>query len=406
MNLCPCPQHQSLGFRIPHITTGFLAVVLSLEACLSCSLFVIAQERARKKTFLNTQVSWHTMILLNFQKIKALCEDDTWTVDSLAAAIFRDGKAYVWSWRGGRVVLQREARQGVVVDDQQWKVVVGSMPRRRLYFRTPAFFQAVPMIMDLPGESAEDRADRATLVLQKSSESQGAAAYIIRCDEVEVSTYAPQVHTATQAPTGRMVSEVVQDFSETSAQTAVTNAAASVGSIFRTLALSYGPVFSSLFGHVGEVRLRSYEYGKSKLVLGAILAALLFIGGGVIWIQRQTSLEQKRIQIILAPYQQQFDQVQSIALSDKSAARIQTKELISRLQSQVSTAPPKSVDAKKLQALFDGVSQYYTTISEKKLDHAQVFYNFQLVKSAFIAKRATVDGDTAVFIDPEDLVSC
>ena len=182
-----------------------------------------------------------------------------------------------------------------------------------------------------------------------------------------MSTYAPQVHTATQAPTGRMVSEVVQDFSETSAQTAVTNAAASVGSIFRTLALSYGPVFSSLFGHVGEVRLRSYEYGKSKLVLGAILAALLFIGGGVIWIQRQTSLEQKRIQIILAPYQQQFDQVQSIALSDKSAARIQTKELISRLQSQVSTAPPKSVDAKKLQALFDGVSQYYTTISGEKV---------------------------------------
>ena len=76
----------------------------------------------------------------------------------------------MWSWRGGRVVLQREARQGVVVDDQQWKVVVGSMPQGDVFILgTPAFFQAVPMIMDLPGESAEDRADRATLVLQKSS---------------------------------------------------------------------------------------------------------------------------------------------------------------------------------------------------------------------------------------------
>jgi hypothetical protein len=123
----------------------------------------------------------------------------------------------------------------------------------------------------------------------------------------------------------------------------------------------------------------------------------------LLWIKHKTSLErQRRLQAILAPYQQQFDQAKSTASSDKATARTQTKELSSRLQVQVSSALPKSPEAKQLQSLFDEVSQYYTTISgEKTLEHAQVFYNFQLVKSAFIAKRATVDGDTAVFIDPE-----
>ena len=104
MNLCPCPQHQSLGFRIPHITTGFSRGSIEFG-----SVFVVftirdsAGTRAQGKHFWNTQVSWHTMILLNFQKIKALCEDDTWTVDSLAACNLS-------RWKSVCVVLARWSR--------------------------------------------------------------------------------------------------------------------------------------------------------------------------------------------------------------------------------------------------------------------------------------------------------
>jgi len=399
----PDPTHWPQVFSRGSIEFGTVFVVFTIRDG--------AGTRAQGKAFLEhaSELAYDDPAQFS-EKLKALCENDKWTVDSLAAAIFRDGKAYVWSWRGGRVVLQRESRQGIVVDDQHWKVVVGSMRQGDVFILgTPAFFQAVPMIMDLPGETVEDRADRAALVLQKAESSQGAAAYIIRCDAVEVTSHThvspppqEQMHQPIASQSAEQKSSEDAETSQVVQAMSSVRAAASVGSVFRTLALSYGPVFSSVFGKVGGMRLRSYDAGKSKLMIGAILAVLLFIGGGVLWVKRQTSLEQQRIQTMLAPFHQQLVSTQSLASSDKSAARAQTKELISRLQAQVSAATPKSTDAKKLQALFDEVSQYYTTISgEKKLDHAQVFYNFQLVKSAFIAKRATVDGDTAVFIDPE-----
>lgn len=399
----PDPSHWPQVFSRGSIEFGSVFVVFTIRDS--------AGTRAQGKAFLEraSELAYDDPAQFS-EKLRILCEEDKWTVDSLAAAILRDGKAYVWSWCGGRVVLRRGIKQGVVVDDPQWKVVVGSMQKDDMFvLGTPAFFQAVPVVMDLPGKTAEDVADRAALVLQKSEDARGAAAYIIQCHELdEVSSHNPVTSDISsqdlQQPIGRVVSEVVQDLNTNNATISATQIAASIGSVIRTLALSYGPVFSSVFGRVGGLKLRSHEYGKSKLLLGAIIAAVLFMSGGVLWIRRQSSLEQQRIQKVLAPYQQQFESIQSLASNDKSAAHTQAKELISKLQSQVSSAEPKSADAKKLQALFDDVSQYFTTISgEKKLDQAQVFYNFQLVKSAFIAKRATVDGDTAVFIDPEGL---
>jgi hypothetical protein len=131
----PDPTHWPQVFSRGSIEFGSVFVVFTIRDS--------AGTRAQGKAFLEhaSELAYDDPALFS-EKLKALCEDDKWTVDSLAAAIFRDGKAYVWSWRGGRVVLKRGIKQGVVVDDPQWKVVVGSLRQGDVFvLGTPAFFK-------------------------------------------------------------------------------------------------------------------------------------------------------------------------------------------------------------------------------------------------------------------------
>lgn len=326
--------------------------------------------------------------------LQELSANDHYVVESFAGALIGPEKAFLWSWNNGRVCLSRGSKKGAIIDSTPFKVVAGAVKPGDVYLvGTDGFFRAVPLWSTLHGAVAEELADQAIILLQKADQQSTSAGYLVVCHPGKDDHISAREEKLLPVETD-----------EEDAEEAVV-LAERAGDSIRGISGVMHAVRTKTLGRFDGIHMRggtAEDKKKTALVrLGLISIIVLFILAWL-WSGYQARQREKTIGTLLQPFQQQLDLAKKEYATNPASARDRAHTVIITLQAEQTKAKKKSYEEAQLQRLIAEAQAYYDSISgEKRLASLSLFYNFQLVKSAFIAKRVAIEGDVAVFLDPQ-----
>ncbi|MEK7457932.1 MAG: hypothetical protein AAB612_00360 [Patescibacteria group bacterium] len=334
--------------------------------------------------------------------LQKFSQDPSKNIQSFAAGLFVGDKAYLWSWNRGRIVLRRAEKKGTIVDSDLFKVVSGSVKSGDMYILgTESFFQSVPVWDLLIGETVEDFADQAVIALQKAEVQAESAGYVLMSkgevepaddgeeNSIEPVTKIEKVPSQTSFPLSPVITTTTANH--------IGDAIHKIATFMQTLHIP-GNFMSKLEG----VKINDGKSKKTRLIMISIVAGTLLFLSILIVSAYKAKQREKQISSMLQPFQQQLNEAKGSFSQNPADARGKTSSLLTVLHEQNSRLKKKSYEQQQLLNFTKTVQEYYNSISgEKTLDSLPLFYNFQLVKSAFIAKHVALEGSNAVFVDPE-----
>ncbi|HKY74084.1 MAG TPA: hypothetical protein VJ246_02095 [Patescibacteria group bacterium] len=322
--------------------------------------------------------------------LEKLCEKYKISLLSFSAMLADGGRAYLWSMNHGKIILKRGSRKGVVVESEPLKVVAGSILDGDMFLLgTKGIFDEIEQIADLDGSTAEELADRAAILLQKATRQSEAAAYIL-----QYYGFADQGDKETSDAV--LQKETMEDTD------AVAAVAGSSMKAVRSFFTSGARMMNEQLSGTPSIRMRTPEFRKrTALVFGFVLCAST-IALIIIWSMFQSKKREESITSELQPILQIIEQAKISQNSNPSVAREAARHAADQLQQKLNQVNPKSYEASRIRKSLEEAQAFFQEISgENNLDSLQLFYNFQLVKSAFLAKRASIEKNTAVFLDGE-----
>ncbi|MBI5151552.1 MAG: hypothetical protein HZA34_03170 [Candidatus Pacebacteria bacterium] len=319
-------------------------------------------------------------------------------LESFTAAYIDHELLYLWSMGNGKVHLQRGQKYGCVVDSQEFRVIGGRIHQGDvLILGTKGFFTAVPHIKIHDGATAEEIADTAVITLQKSAIQSTSAAYVLQVVGQEeerskkkdvIESIVPihqEVPTTPPLPPHKQKKLLSRD-----------------AIILLTTNIFQGVLRQSF---LPRIFVHSFSEKRKKTVIALSAGILFAVLVLVIAITRYQNNQRKAIDRVVTPYQQRLTSAQGKQSEDMIGARQETQQVVNDSTAELHRLKPRSTEYNALRRFVTTAEQYYATISgEKKLDSLPLFYNFQLVKSSFIAKKSATTKNTAVFLDPEGTV--
>ena len=332
--------------------------------------------------------------------LQKFSQDSTKSIQSFAAGLFVGDNAYLWSWNRGRVALRRAEKKGTIVDSDHFKVVSGSVKPGDIYILgTEAFFQSVPVWDVFIGETVEDFADQAVIALQKTNIQAESAGYVLMSKgEIE--------RARDDKGTGVKISKIPSQTTSPIFSAAPTTTAERIGyAVHKTATFiltlrSFIP--GNAFNKLEGVKINDGKNKKTRLIIISIVAGIFLFLGILLFSAYKAKQRDKQVSTMLQPFQQQFNEAKASFSQNPADARGKTSSLLTALQEQDSRLKKKSYEEQQLLNFTKTVQEYYNSISgERVLDSLPLFYNFQLVKSAFIAKHVALEGSNAVFVDTE-----
>ncbi len=334
--------------------------------------------------------------------LQKFSQDPSKSLQSFTAGLFVGDKAYLWSWNRGRVALRRAEKKGTIVDSDLFKVVSGSVKPGDIYILgTETFFQSVPVWDVLIGETVEDFADQAVIALQKAEVQAESAGYVLMSkgkvepDTGEENSIEPVVKIE------KVLSQTPAPFSPvTTTITTADHIGDAIHKIATFMQMLHIP--GNLLSKLEGVKINDGKSKKTRLIMISIVAGTLLFIGILIFSAYKAKQRDKQILSMLQPFKQQFNEAKGLFNQNPADARSKTNSLLTTLQDQDSRLKKKSYEEQQLLNFTKTVQEYYNSISgERTFDSLPLFYNFQLVKSAFIAKHVGLEGSNAVFVDPE-----
>lgn len=333
--------------------------------------------------------------------LQKFSHDSTKSIQSFAAGLFAGDKAYLWSWNRGRIALRRAEKKGTIVDSDLFKVVSGSVKSGDMYILgTESFFRSVPVWDVLISDTVEDFADQAVIALQKSEVQAESAGYVLMSKgEVEPaggeeSLVAPVAKIEKIPPQTHLP---LSPITTTTAADHMSNVIHKTVMFIQTLHIP-----SNLLSKLEGVKINDGKSKKTRLIIISIFAGTLVFLGILIFSTYKAKQRGKQVTSMLQPFQQQLNEAKTSFGQNPADARWKTSSLLISLHEEDSRLKKKSYEEQQLLTFTKTVQEYYNSISgEKTLDSLPLFYNFQLVKSAFIAKHVAIEGSNAVFVDPE-----
>ena len=361
-----------------------------------------SKDRERGRKFIDhlQELPFDDVALLS-DTLQKFSQDTTKNIQSFSAGLFVGDKAYLWSWNRGRVALRRAEKKGTIVESDLFKVVSGSVKPGDIYILgTEAFFQSVPVWDILIGETVEDFADQAVIALQKTEVQAESAGYVL----MSKGKLEPANGEESSA-------EPVTKFEKVSSKTSlplspvtITTTVERIGGVMHKIAIFMQTLHipSNFLSKLEGVKIIDGKSKKTRLIAISIVAGILLFLGILIFSAYKAKQRDKQVLSMLQPFQQQLNEAKTSFSQSPADARSKTSSLLTALQEQDSRLKKKSYEQQQLLNFTKTVQEYYNSISgEKTLDSLPLFYNFQLVKSAFIAKHVAIEGSSAVFVDPE-----
>ena len=361
-----------------------------------------SKDRERGRKFIDhlQELPFDDVALLS-DTLQKFSQDTTKNIQSFSAGLFVGDKAYLWSWNRGRVALRRAEKKGTIVESDLFKVVSGSVKPGDIYILgTEAFFQSVPVWDILIGETVEDFADQAVIALQKTEVQAESAGYVL----MSKGKLEPANGEESSA-------EPVTKFEKVSSKTSlplspvtITTTVERIGGVTHKIAIFMQTlrIPSNFLSKLEGVKINDGKSKKTRLIAISIVAGILLFLGILIFSAYKAKQRDKQVLSMLQPFQQQLNEAKTSFSQSPADARSKTSSLLTALQEQDSRLKKKSYEQQQLLNFTKTVQEYYNSISgEKTLDSLPLFYNFQLVKSAFIAKHVAIEGSNAVFVDPE-----
>lgn len=327
--------------------------------------------------------------------LQRVCMEFHNNLESFSAAYIDHELLYLWSMGNGKVHLQRGQKYGCVVDSKEFRVIGGRIHQEDvLILGTAGFFTSVPHIKIHDGVTAEEIADTAVITLQKSAIQSTSAAYVVQMvgQEEERSTKNNEIESV----------ELVHQKTPTTPLPKQKKLLSRDAITLLTMNMFHMVQKQQFLPHI-FVHSFSEKRKKTILALGAGMFFIVLIL--VITITRYQNNQRTMIDRVVAPYQQRLTSAQEKQSEDIIGARKETQQVVNDSTTELQRLKPKSAEYNALRRFVTTAEQYYATISsEKKLDTLPLFYNFQLVKSSFIAKKSAITKDTAVFLDPEGTI--
>lgn len=143
---------------------------------------------------------------------------------------------------------------------------------------------------------------------------------------------------------------------------------------------------------------------RQKIAVGliAICLVLAIIAGFFFW----RSSENRKGQAFLTPFQLRLADMRSLAETDSVAARDQTLTLQQEFDSAKGNFEKGLFTRNSIQTFSSQLNAFVKEVSGKvELQTLPIFYDFRLVRSDFIATRADMEENIAVFLDQEKQVA-
>lgn len=159
---------------------------------------------------------------------------------------------------------------------------------------------------------------------------------------------------------------------------------------------SVGQAVKSLSTQLPKLRKRSLKKLLPVLIV-VIVIAVVAIG-----LSMRSARQQAGAQELIAPFSQQLTSVQDLASEDSIDARDQLASLEEEFAASRGEFDKNRFTQKEAEAFAVKLQQVKDQISGQiELETLPTFYDFRLVRSDFIASQASIDGDTAVFLDSD-----
>ncbi len=149
-----------------------------------------------------------------------------------------------------------------------------------------------------------------------------------------------------------------------------------------------------------EVYVNSRSPRKVLTIIAVLAGMALIITGGLWWWRRSLTLQVQAAEAAIAPLEQRITQAQTTVESQPVQSR---DEIAKAIQEMEALAPQFQKQAAAQKKLAEHISQAKTTYQQvsgrEELKELQVFYDFSLVQTDFVAARADTDQKQAVFLD-------